>query len=133
MNDRDTSTASVREQREKAKKERVPIFIHGYVGKDYYRAPEIYGRGSLYLPAPTDIFAVGVCIFVMVTGRPIWKKAQSPDSIYLFVRSRGFRAIAQQWKLQEMPLNVSEELIDLLTSRGGFCLRGNKGIYNEGI
>ena len=119
---------SVKAARENAQRERVPIYIHGYVGKDYYRAPEIYGRGALYLPAPTDIFAVGVCIFVMVTGRPIWKKAQTPDSIYLFVRSRGFRAIANQWKLQQMPLNLSDELIDLLCSRRKIIFCGVKNI-----
>lgn len=45
----------------------VPPCKQGYPGKKFYRAPEVY-FGKPYMAKKLDIFAVGVLLYVMVTG-----------------------------------------------------------------
>merc|ERR1712194_253968 len=103
----------LREERKYLRSRRRACRIYGYVGKDYYRAPEIYARKTTYLPGATDIFAVGVCMFIMVAGRPLWRKAVSGDPIYDYVSKAGFSQLAVHWELRKN-LNLSKELIDLI-------------------
>merc|ERR1711939_522561 len=51
----------------------------GAVGKDYYKAPEMFN--GAYESRPVDVWAVGIAIFIMVAGAPPWivAKAESGE------------------------------------------------------
>ena len=91
--------------------EKTAVLSSGYVGKDYYRAPEMYGDKVQYAAAPTDIFACGVCLFIMLTGKPIWKQATLPDQIFRYVRKTSVGQLIQAWKLDKV---FSKDAADLI-------------------
>ena len=54
-------------------------------GTERYMAPEIH-EGKPYKGATTDIFAMGVALFVMVTGvMPFYEKATKTDMLYQYI------------------------------------------------
>lgn len=55
-------------------------WLKTYLGTQGYMAPEILSKSSQYYGISTDIFAAGVILFIMVTGKPPWAKA-SPQNI----------------------------------------------------
>lgn len=55
-------------------------WLKTYLGTQGYMAPEILSKSSQYYGISTDIFAAGVILFIMVTGKPPWGKA-SPQNI----------------------------------------------------
>ncbi|CAD7972527.1 unnamed protein product [Amoebophrya sp. A25] len=77
------------------------VYVSGFVGKHYYRAPEMYGHGSWYLPGPGDMFAVAVCAFIMLTGRPLFRKAVADESGFRFFKAKGVRALLKKWNFFE--------------------------------
>eukprot|EP01056_Protomagalhaensia_sp_Gyna25_P000060 Protomagalhaensia_sp_Gyna_25__59@NODE_1029_length_2268_cov_17_463437_g821_i0_p1_GENE_NODE_1029_length_2268_cov_17_463437_g821_i0NODE_1029_length_2268_cov_17_463437_g821_i0_p1_ORF_typecomplete_len483_score50_20Pkinase/PF00069_25/1e47Pkinase_Tyr/PF07714_17/3_9e27Kdo/PF06293_14/8_5e11Kinaselike/PF14531_6/4_1e10RIO1/PF01163_22/6_8e03RIO1/PF01163_22/3_8e07WaaY/PF06176_11/2_6e05Haspin_kinase/PF12330_8/0_0016APH/PF01636_23/0_00017Pkinase_fungal/PF17667_1/0_00017Choline_kinase/PF01633_20/0_0044EcKinase/ len=88
-----------------------PKYLTGKVGKSYYRAPEVY-FGS-YVGAPIDIFALGVMIYILVTGSPPFGDALPTDPRFHVISSSPdglHRALMEE----EVPM--SEDLIDLLSA-----------------
>ena len=47
-------------------------------GKLYYMAPEVYNEEPFHGCA-VDMWAVGVCLFMMLTGQPSWDRASRVD------------------------------------------------------
>jgi serine/threonine protein kinase len=62
-----------------------------------------------YAPAPADIFACGVCIFVMATGAPPWRQATLQDPHFAWVDTQGITKLLQAWN---KPQPVAEELME---------------------
>lgn len=59
--------------------------FYTHTGTERYMAPEIH-EGKPYKGNTTDIFAVGVIIFVMVTGvMPFFAKATKQDALYQYI------------------------------------------------
>lgn len=56
--------------------------FYSHVGTERYMAPEIH-EGKPYKGSSSDIFALGVLLFVMVTGvMPFYEKATKTDPLY---------------------------------------------------
>jgi len=55
---------------------------------------ETYG----YAAAPADIFACGVCAFVLVVGKPPWAVARDLDPTFSFIRRHGVTMLLKQWR-----------------------------------
>lgn len=99
-------------------------FVKGKVGKEYYRAPEMYEKEIMvdiseknqssiseniqyqrvlkkvhaaYKPKPTDMFAVGVCMFILFAARPLWQQAAETDPIFQYVKQNGIDALLFYW------------------------------------
>mmetsp|Transcript_112169 Transcript_112169/g.324042 ORF Transcript_112169/g.324042 Transcript_112169/m.324042 type:complete len:638 (-) Transcript_112169:48-1961(-) len=51
-----------------------------------------------YEAAPADIFAVGVCAFVLTVGKPPWNVARDADPTFSFVRRHGVPMLLKQWR-----------------------------------
>lgn len=86
-----------------------------HVGTGCYQAPELVSEADAYDPLKSDIFAVGVTLYFLLTGRYPWVEASARDTYYncfsrgrpvLFWRSR-------QRELQEL-VTFDESLQDLL-------------------
>ena len=59
--------------------------FYTHAGTERYMAPEIH-EGKPYKGNTTDIFAVGVIIFLMVTGvMPFFAKATKQDALYQYI------------------------------------------------
>jgi len=51
-----------------------------------------------YSAAPSDVFACGVCAFVIVEGKPPWAVARDMDPTFSFIRRHGVPMLLQQWR-----------------------------------
>jgi len=59
--------------------------FYTHAGTERYMAPEIV-EGKPYKGSSTDIFALGVVLFVMVTGvMPFYVKASKTDDLYQYI------------------------------------------------
>jgi serine/threonine protein kinase len=64
-----------------------------------------------YRVPPADIFACGVCLFVMIARMPPWRETTKSDPHFAFVQNKGIAQLLRAWQLQPQP-----ELVDLLSS-----------------
>lgn len=51
-----------------------------------------------YAAAPVDVFACGVCAFVLVVGKPPWAVARDVDPTFSFIRRHGVPMLLKQWR-----------------------------------
>lgn len=51
-----------------------------------------------YAVAPADVFASGVCAFVLIVGKPPWAVARDIDPTFSFIRRHGVPMLLQQWR-----------------------------------
>ncbi|CAD7933960.1 unnamed protein product [Amoebophrya sp. A25] len=84
-------------------------FYTASVGKDLYRPPELYHQHSAqsqgpdvpqkpgYRVAPVDVFCVGVCFFMMLTGKPLWKRCTLSDKVTAFLADGGSNGFDANW------------------------------------
>jgi len=57
-----------------------PIAHTGAVGKQFYMAPEVYSNtGQAYDGIKVDVWSLGVCLAIMLTGVPLWECPSSVD------------------------------------------------------
>jgi len=64
-----------------------------------------------YAAAPADVFACGVCAFVLAVGKPPWMTAMDTDPSFSFIRRHGVANLLQQWRggARGPPTSPSEE------------------------
>jgi len=62
--------------------------LHSRVGTDGYRSPEM--EDGKYNGLQSDMFAVGVVLFIMYTGYPPFMGTRSHDRIYKLIREKNF-------------------------------------------
>lgn len=74
------------------------LLCKGVCGKKYYAPPELKSD-SLYDPRCVDVFACGVCIFMMFVGCPPWKSTDD-DSRYQVMRAHGLGHLLSLWGFQ---------------------------------
>jgi serine/threonine protein kinase len=68
-----------------------------------------------YAVAPADLFACGVCAFVMAVGKPPWNVARDLDPTFSFIRRHGMPALLRQWRSGLEPTHEEDSLLaDLL-------------------
>ncbi|CAK4082745.1 unnamed protein product [Aphanomyces euteiches] len=70
-------------------------------GKYFYMAPEMY-LGMEYDPAKADVWSLGIMLFIMLTGTPLFDKATPSDAGFRFVKSKGFRLICKEWDVDHL-------------------------------
>jgi serine/threonine protein kinase len=88
-----------------------------YLGTPTYMAPEIHA-GMAYKGEAVDVFASGVLLFIMLTGRPPFKNAKPSDPYYKYI-SQG--ANDKFWMIHSKSLPGGEKFFsvdfkDLLNS-----------------
>lgn len=64
-----------------------------------------------YDAARADVFACGVCAFVLIVGKPPWVMALDTDPTFSFIRRHGVTNLLQQWRggARGPPHSPSEE------------------------
>ncbi|GAB9466622.1 unnamed protein product [Globisporangium polare] len=82
----------------------------GFVGKDYYIAPEIVA-GQRYDPVGADVWSLGVMLFMMLTGSPLFSIASRTAKGFVALERLGVSAVLGAWGFSS---TVSEETTELL-------------------
>lgn len=83
-----------------------------FVGSEYYIAPELY-QGS-YPDEKNDLFALGVCIFILYFAFPPWSKASVIDQLYKHYFSKKKNEFWKFVENRKKNKSISNELKDLL-------------------
>ena len=79
--------------------------LNTYLGTPTYMAPEIHAGGS-YKGEAADVFASGVLLFIMLTGRPPFKSAKPSDPYYKYI---GQGANEKFWMIHSKSLPGGEK------------------------
>jgi serine/threonine protein kinase len=87
----------------------VPIPAQGPCGKKNYMAPEILVNAHPFEPLLVDIWALGVMLFILVTGVPPMDFANKLDARYVMITSGRMPYLLEQWGITLSPI-----LVDLL-------------------
>lgn len=88
---------------------RVLIPPQGVCGKRNYISPEVLANLSPFNLYRSDIWAVGVMLFIMLTGIPPVESATPVDPRYRMLRDSKLPEMLQQWSI-----NLSNHAVDLL-------------------
>jgi serine/threonine protein kinase len=89
----------------------------GTCGKKNYIAPEVLTNLDPFNGAMVDNWALGVILFMLLTGRPPFHKASPLDKWYRMIQQGKLREMLTIWQID----NLSEQAITLLQK----LLRGN--------
>jgi len=80
------------------------------VGKFTYMAPEVYSKDK-YLPGKADIWCLGVMLFSMLVGAPLYKLPDLSDLEFKFVITGHLQDLLVQWR--RLPL-VPVDALDVM-------------------
>ncbi|KAG1695814.1 hypothetical protein DVH05_019153 [Phytophthora capsici] len=81
------------------------------VGKYYYMAPEIT-QGSVYDPKKADVWSLGVLLFILLTGSPLFADEQRCAPTLRVLNKYGVAKILELWGLKKF---ISRPTINLLS------------------
>ncbi|ETW00670.1 serine/threonine protein kinase [Aphanomyces invadans] len=80
------------------------------VGKYFYMAPELYdGRG--YDASQTDVWSLGILLFIMVTGVAPFRQARVLDDHFELFKQRGLAALCDHLSVNQL---IPDDVFDLL-------------------
>lgn len=85
------------------------ISPQGVCGKKNYVSPEVLENNRPHNPLLGDIWAVGVMLFIMLTGRPPVEMASTMDGRYQMICQGGLHAMLDTWAIPMAP-----DAIDLI-------------------
>jgi len=68
-----------------------------------------------YTVPPVDIFACGVCFFILASGMPPWKQANPKDPHFVWVHQCGISQLLKSWK-KALPAAADELLTAMVHS-----------------
>ena len=93
-------------------------FSQECLGTRNYMAPEIIGQVS-YQPVLADLFALGVILFIMHTGREPFEQASKEDQLYKLIMLNKFELF---WSVHEnaMGAPLSSDFKDLMQNMLAF-------------
>mmetsp|Transcript_23311 Transcript_23311/g.53714 ORF Transcript_23311/g.53714 Transcript_23311/m.53714 type:complete len:394 (-) Transcript_23311:247-1428(-) len=69
-----------------------------------------------YTVRPSDIFACGICLFVLAWGRAPWQDTLLTDRGFIYVGRHGYANLVRAWRLEQLP----EPGMKLLQQLGNF-------------
>lgn len=81
------------------------------VGKAYYMAPEVVA-GDEYDPMAADMWSLGICLFILLTGSPLIPVACRTEKAFLAFESFGVQWILEMWGMSS---TISPAVMHLLS------------------
>lgn len=96
----------------------VMVQVGGYLIEVQFENPTPSSPSSAtpmgYRVGPMDMFAVGVCIFVLHTCNPPWRMAMRNDQLFHYIQTQGLRKLWAAWRKPMLPdaaMQLAEALI----------------------
>ena len=97
----------------RSNKKRPLIAPQGACGKDYYMAPEIYENDRKFDPFASDVWSLGVILFMMITGSVPFELPSPTDKGYQYIIiNSNLRKVLYSWGRSDLYENY--ELMDIL-------------------
>lgn len=85
-----------------------------FVGKDYYIAPEIVA-GKRYDPVGADVWSLGIMLFMMLTGSPLFSIASRSAKGFVALERLGVSAVLDAWGFAStISKGTTELLVEML-------------------
>lgn len=88
----------------------LPITMQNIIGKHNYISPEVQAQEPIYHPNISDMWSLGVILFILLTGNPLCDVASPIDERYRIVLQGGLRTLI----VDHGGFNLSKEALDLL-------------------
>eukprot|EP00488_Nonionellina_sp_1-RS-2012_P000591 TRINITY_DN11581_c0_g1_i1.p1 TRINITY_DN11581_c0_g1~~TRINITY_DN11581_c0_g1_i1.p1 ORF type:complete len:111 (-),score=26.33 TRINITY_DN11581_c0_g1_i1:48-380(-) len=83
-----------------------------FCGKQNYKLPEVMNQKKSFDAKKNDIWCLGVCIFMIMTGLAPWNVADDTDDAFVFVmKKRKLTDLLSFWNVKEY---VDEDMVDLI-------------------
>ncbi|KDO27636.1 serine/threonine protein kinase [Saprolegnia parasitica CBS 223.65] len=82
------------------------------VGKYIYMAPEMYREGTPFEPSATDVWALGIMLFIMLTGVAPFRQARRLDDRYECLLTSGVTGLASLLRVDHL---ISTQAMDVLS------------------
>ncbi|CAK4077519.1 unnamed protein product [Aphanomyces euteiches] len=70
------------------------------VGKPFYMAPEVWA-GLSYDATLADVWSLGIMLFMMLSGAPMFDTASETDNRFAFLKTNGLDELVQAWEIAE--------------------------------
>jgi len=97
------------------------------VGKGFYIAPEVYaiedGNGSTYDGTKSDVWSLGVILFMMLTGVPPSETPSHDDRRFCLIKAGRIEKMLRGWRMGHL---FSEDALDLVQRM--LCVDADKRI-----
>ena len=106
-----------------------PCFLcNKFVGKQRYKAPEVYAMKDTFCADKADIWSLGVVLFMMIIGSPPYEKPINDDIAYRYIKAQKINELLISWKRVHY---LTANLLDLLNKM--LCEDPSKRITIDGI
>ena len=74
----------------------------------------MYNNQKAFDARKADIWALGVCLFMMLTGLPLYNKPSSDDEYFYNVKNGFLREMIRSWNMEDMIPDNGYELFKLI-------------------
>ncbi|KAF0687449.1 Aste57867_20813 [Aphanomyces stellatus] len=85
---------------------------HHPMGKHFYMAPEMLVAHPSYDATKADVWALGIMLFIMLTGNPLFERAAPGCAVLEFMAKHGLEAIVVQWQLDHLIPSPAMDLLE---------------------
>jgi serine/threonine protein kinase len=90
---------------------RASVLADDCVGKLQYMAPEVVCNKRQYDPVVADVWSLGIMLFIMLTGSPLYTVAVPSDPAWPAMERVGVVGILDSWQMRD---RISEDTLALL-------------------
>jgi len=83
-----------------------------YVGKILYQAPEIYREKGYYHANKADCWSLGVCLFMMLTGLPLYDIPSTKDRYFCNIINGFLKQMVLEWNIVHIIPDIGYNLLN---------------------
>eukprot|EP01084_Bolivina_argentea_P073937 134133_1 len=84
-----------------------------YCGKAAYISPEVVHKAKLFDAKKNDIFGIGVCLFMLITGNVPWNTASTDDHRFVEILNGNLMQLLRRWNKEDY---VNDDLLELFNA-----------------
>eukprot|EP01084_Bolivina_argentea_P007324 13760_1 len=70
-----------------------------WCGKTAYKSPEVYNKQNKFLADMNDIWCIGICYFMLLTGGNPWCFAHESDKAFVYAKNNSVEQLLKCWNI----------------------------------